>query len=388
MFNSESINRKLSAVFIRTFSKQGLLDTLVSHEMRKYDSLTGVATLAYLMDFGNKVLEKGACIVVLVIGLDNLKYYNDTYGHILADNLLSKFAHKLQVKSNSMKAVVGRLGGDEFVVLKEIKDPIKCISLKEEIYNSLKDELFSIDSSIEPIKVSFSIGEAFKINDKDITIHRLLQKAEDDMRYNKFKSRSGMIDALNNGEIFKNQSGQLLKVLAEKDMYTYLHSQSVAKYAVALAESLNLSEEMVEDIHFAGWLHDIGKIIITSEILRKPSRLDDAEYYIIKQHVNNGLNIINTYDCPGTVKNAILYHHERWDGKGYPNGIPGTETPIEGRILQIVDAFSAMTVKRVYREQLSEKSALDEIIRNSGTQFDPEMARIFVDYIKSKKIAI
>ncbi len=167
-------------------------------------------------------------------------------------------------------------------------------------------------------------------------------------------------------------------------MYTYVHSQYVVQYTVQLAERLELPERTIEDLCIAGWLHDVGKILAPSHILRKSMCLTDDEYEIIKQHVLEGLHILDGLGLHTAVRDAIQYHHERWDGQGYPFQIKGEDTPLEGRILQITDAFSAMTIKRVYRERMSFEDAIAEIKRNSGTQFDPELVEVFLSLFDEK----
>lgn len=171
----------------------------------------------------------------------------------------------------------------------------------------------------------------------------------------------------------------LLHNLAEKDVDTYIHSRFTGQLAAALGAALELSEKAVADLYTAGLLHDLGKLLVPGSILRKEAALTGEEYAIVKQHVDDGIRILSCQNLPPTVVNAIKYHHERWDGKGYPYSLAGRDTPIEGRILQIADAFSAMTTKRVYREPLSPEEALEEVRRNRGTQFDPELADRFIE---------
>lgn len=185
--------------------------------------------------------------------------------------------------------------------------------------------------------------------------------------------------------LFPEQCQMYLQILAEKDIYTYIHSQYTGQLAVAIGTILDLSEKTIKDLYIAGWLHDLGKILVPRQILRKPAALSDAEYKIVKHHVSYGLKILSDLQLPATVKNAIKYHHERWDGKGYPSRTTGENTPLAGRILQIADAFSAMTIKRVYRKPLSKEDALDEIRKNRGSQFDPELADRFIDIIQNQR---
>ena len=178
----------------------------------------------------------------------------------------------------------------------------------------------------------------------------------------------------------------LLKVLEKKDEHTFKHCKNTAHYSKAFAKVLKLSNEEINDLHMGGCLHDIGKIFLPSDILQKPSKLTADEYTLVKKHVLNGLNIAGDYDLPITVINCIKYHHERWDGLGYPFELTGNLVPLEGRILQITDAFSAMTIKRVYRENLSLDDSLAELEKNCGTQFDSELTDIFIRNIKEGKL--
>ena len=379
--NKKQFNYKSMAIL-------DLLQTIVLDRPRIMDSLTGVSTIFHIENIGNKMLKSGS-VTAVVLGIDEFKELNDSYGHLIANNLLIEFGKMLQQKTQGCNGIVGRLGGDEFVILMD-----NCCSSKqgcsttECISNKIIDETYKIDPNIEPIKIRVSVGEATIDKDSGYSIRELLQKAEADMDYNKYKNRANISKNIRFTNVFNNQANYLLKVLAEKDMYTYVHSQYTAKCAVEIAEELGLSNDMIEKIYFAGWAHDIGKIVVTSEILRKPSKLDNGEYNIIKSHVVNGLNIIIPYDFDETVKNAINYHHERWDGKGYPNGVLGEDTPIEGRIMQVADAFSAMTIKRVYRERMSVEGSLEEIEKNSGSQFDPKIAKTFVKLMKKREMAI
>ncbi len=142
---------------------------------------------------------------------------------------------------------------------------------------------------------------------------------------------------------------------------------------------LGMNQEDVEALGVAGWLLDIGKILIPTSILRKPADLLPEEYNIVRGHVLDTLSLIEHLGLPPKVIAAIRSHHERWDGWGYPFHLVGNQTPIEGRILQIADAFSAMTLKRVYRERASIQDAVAEIGRNADSQFDPYIARVFVE---------
>lgn len=183
----------------------------------------------------------------------------------------------------------------------------------------------------------------------------------------------------------KKRINELLLKLKHKDIFTYIHSKYTAQYAVLLARELKMTNKMVEDIYIAGFLHDIGKIQTSDGIMKKPGKLSLDEFNEMKQHVYHGLDIVNSIDISSISKNGILYHHERWDGEGYLHGLKGEEIPLEGRILQIADAFSAMINKRVYRERLKIMDAIEEIKRNSGSQFDPSLSDRFIFAIRRRQ---
>lgn len=191
------------------------------------------------------------------------------------------------------------------------------------------------------------------------------------------------IDTKKNRRIWK-RIWHLLKILEMKDLYTYIHCHSTAQYSVSFAKEIKFSNDKVDDLYLAAWLHDIGKLFLPTDLLQKPTKLTISECKLVKQHVLYGLDIVKIYNFPTIITNCIKYHHERWDGSGYPFRTTGNDTPIEGRILQITDAFSAMTNKRIYRTPLSLSDSLYELEKNSGTQFDPELVDIFINMLKRR----
>ena len=155
-----------------------------------------------------------------------------------------------------------------------------------------------------------------------------------------------------------------------------------------VAKELGYSDEECENLRKAALLHDIGKIGIPDRILNKPERLTDEEYAIMKSHVEKGAEILKSFTLVNHVEEGALYHHERYDGKGYMQGLKGEEIPLNARIIGIADAFDAMTANRVYRKKLDKNYVLGEIRRGSGTQFDPELVDIMLRLIDSGRIDI
>ena len=173
-----------------------------------------------------------------------------------------------------------------------------------------------------------------------------------------------------------------------RDKSTGRHSFRVAEYSVLIAKELGFNEEELENLRKTGLLHDIGKIGVTDSILNKPAKLTDEEYNIMKTHVDIGGEILKEFTLIKNVVDGAKYHHERYDGKGYSEGLKGEEIPLNARIIGIADAFDAMTANRVYRNALSMDYVIEELKRCSGTQFDPGLVEIMLDLIESKKLDV
>ena len=180
----------------------------------------------------------------------------------------------------------------------------------------------------------------------------------------------------------------IASALDAKDPYTHGHSLRVTMYSLKKKKNLNLDDTTLEEIETAGLLHDIGKIGIPQSILCKPGKLTDEEYEVMKSHPAQAEKMLMGIKKLTVVSNWLRCHHERWDGKGYPNGLKGEEIPISGRIIALADTYDAMTSTRSYRQALSHETAMAEIKRCAGTQFDPVLADLFIkcsDEIKAAK---
>jgi putative nucleotidyltransferase with HDIG domain len=164
-----------------------------------------------------------------------------------------------------------------------------------------------------------------------------------------------------------------------RDPYTRGHSARVTALAEAVARRLGWSEERLESLRLGGPLHDIGKLAVSDEVLRKEGRLDDHELAQIREHPKIGAKLLLKVSALREAIPYVLYHHERWDGTGYPSGKAGEEIPVEARVLAVADAFDAMTSDRPYRRALSREQALAEVERCAGTQFDPRIAQVFLE---------
>ncbi len=192
--------------------------------------------------------------------------------------------------------------------------------------------------------------------------------------------------AIENATLYQNLHESYLSIIRAlasalelKDPYTRGHSESVSRYAVALAERLKLSPEEIEIIEVAAILHDIGKIGVQTNILNKPGKLNDEEWKEIKQHPEFSCKILKEVNFPWKIKPLIYAHHERYDGKGYPTGLKGDKIPLGARIIAVADTFAAMTSDRVYRKGLSKELTIEELKRVAGTQLDSELVKVFVE---------
>ena len=173
----------------------------------------------------------------------------------------------------------------------------------------------------------------------------------------------------------------LEKALEERDYETEAHVKRIKKLALKLGKELNLSEETLDEVVLLAALHDIGKIFIADSIILKPTSLTKEEWQAIKRHPEVGYRIAASSAELASIAKGILYHHEWWDGKGYPKGLAGESIPLISRIISIVDAYDAMTNDRPYRKALSTEKAIEELKRCAGTQFDPTLVNKFIEII-------
>jgi HD-GYP domain-containing protein (c-di-GMP phosphodiesterase class II) len=224
---------------------------------------------------------------------------------------------------------------------------------------------------IANIDLSISIGYETK-NSSEQRISEIVANAENYMYRHKLYERASMrsktIDVIMN-------------TLYEKSNRELLHSKRVSGICTAIASKMNFSKEEIGEIQVAGLVHDIGKIGIDENILNKAGKLTDDEWKEMKKHPEIGWRILSTANEFSEIATYVFHHHEKWDGSGYPNGIKGKEIPIEARIIQVADSYDAMTGDRSYRKPFSKEEAIEELLRCSGAQFDPDIIEVFVNQV-------
>jgi HD-GYP domain-containing protein (c-di-GMP phosphodiesterase class II) len=191
--------------------------------------------------------------------------------------------------------------------------------------------------------------------------------------------------SLENQEKFKDIVRIVMNALKEKDAYTQGHSIRVIEYAVKIGMELNLNPQELKDLEISAVLHDIGKLSIPDRILKKPGRLTKEEFSIMQTHSTNGEKLLDGINNLEKYKKYIRAHHERFDGMGYPDGLKEEEIPLISRIIFVADTFDAMTSDRPYRNGLPIETAVEELIRCSGTQFDPKVVQAFLNVITKER---
>lgn len=387
-----------------------VIENAKMYEEAKYQAITDGLTKLYNHRYFHEVLgrmiheRKHKVFSVAMIDVDLFKLYNDLYGHSAGDKALARIAEVIR-QSTRPEDIIARYGGEEFAVIFPDIEGYDSLRAIEAIRKAVENSLFHGNDSNEFLTISVGVANY----PKDCkTAEELLECADGAMYTAK---RSGRNQSVlyskkdehysvygNRPETEKMQSSirssyfsaiyALAATIDAKDHYTYGHSENVSAYAVALAEAAGFDEGKIDIVKNAGLLHDIGKVGIPESILTKADKLSKEEYDIMKRHVDISISIIK--HVPGLIKviPAIMGHHERYDGKGYPRGIVGENIPIEARCLCIVDAFDAMTTDRPYRKALSVDQALYELKLCSGTQFDPQLVDTFVRLFEEGKIEV
>lgn len=234
--------------------------------------------------------------------------------------------------------------------------------------HSIGDELLKKVGSID---LSVSFGYETK-NKEEEMIQDILKKAEDQMYKKKLYESPSM-----RGKTI----GAIIRTLHEKNKREEQHSYRVSELCEKMGEALGLTEGEVKEMKNVGLLHDVGKIAIDENILNKPGKLTTDEWEQITRHPEIGYRILSTVNDMSEMAEYVLAHHERWDGSGYPKGLKAKEIPLQSRIIAVVDAYDAMTSERSYRSALPKETAINELKKSAGIQFDPELVKIFVEKV-------
>ena len=354
--------------FIDITERKKIEDNLIY--ISNHDQLTGLYNRTYFEEVIKRLdVKQNLPLSIIMIDTNGLKIINDSFGHRMGDELLKKTASAILQVCRAEDISI-RYGGDEFIIVLPNTDDAETLR----IANTIK-ELVSKEN-IANINLSISYGYATKHSTHE-SIMEMLANAENHMYSHKLTERSSMRSKTI--EIIMN-------TLFEKSPRDSQHSMRVSKICEAIAVALKFEKQEVDQMRIAGLVHDIGKIGIDEKILNKSGKLDIDERKEMERHPEAGWRILSSSNEFAKLAKYILHHHERWDGNGFPNKLTGENIPIESRIITIADAYDAITSERSYKAAMSHEDAVEEILRCSGTQFDPSIVDVFVAMSASKNI--
>jgi diguanylate cyclase (GGDEF)-like protein len=329
--------------------------------------------------------ESGASLALCLVDFDDLKSVNDRFGHPVGDLVLGQVASRLRQGGESF-----RLGGDEFAVLLPGQDERQATA----VARSIVERVAALHvEGVGEVTVSAGVAtypthgtgrdELIRLADSAL----YWAKKDGKNRVRAYAAESILRVNLEQVADTPDRAAQyraaesLAKAVDDRDAYTGSHSQRVGDYSARIARRLGADEPAIELTRLAGNLHDLGKLAIPEDVLRKATTLSEAERLMLERHPQIGFRMLESLGVR-PVAEWVLHHHERWDGDGYPNKLAGDQIPLGARIIFVADAFDAMTSDRAYRRAITERDALAELERCSGTQFDPAVVKALTDELR------
>jgi diguanylate cyclase (GGDEF)-like protein/putative nucleotidyltransferase with HDIG domain len=318
------------------------------------------------------------------VDIDDFKKINDRFGHPSGDRVLSQVAGRLRQGGEAF-----RLGGDEFALLLVAHDEVAALAAA----NSVVERIAGVDfDHIGNVTVSAGLATfPLQGHGRDELIRLADSALYWAKEHGKNRVRVYRPEVVELAELKRLAAGpdkaaryraaaSLAKAVDARDTYTGSHSERVSELAARVAKRVGLDPEHVELTRLAGSLHDLGKLAIPEEILRKPGALTDSERLVLERHPQIGFRMLDSLGVD-PVADLVLHHHERWDGAGYPDRLRGEAIPLGARIIFVTDAYDAMTSDRIYRPRRSPDAALAELRRCAGTQFDPGIVAAFTEEV-------
>ena len=334
-----------------------------------HDYMTGLYNRKYFEEYKERLDQEGTIPLSVLVGdINGVRLINDAFGLAEGDRLIIEVA-KIMQGCCRKGDLIARTGGDEFTILMPDTDQDKAVEMMEIIKDVCEQTSQKAFGSGQYINLS--VGYATKTS-KDENLTAVQKDAEDYMNKRKLLERNSYHNAI---------LSSIMATMYENSHETEEHAQRLALLCKKIGEKLQFSQKNMDELQLFSMLHDIGKIGIDDGILNKPGPLTAEEWAIMKTHPEIGYRIAMSSPELVTIAEYILTHHERWDGKGYPQGLKGEEIPLLSRILAVSDSYDAMTQDRVYRTAISREEAAEEIENNAGTQFDPDIVKIFLEQV-------
>lgn len=415
---TEKEKRSLNAddlAFLDSVSSIGSIAVKNSHLYEKVymeariDELTGLLNRKYFYETLEEEVEKNKnlSLSLLMVSIDDFKLYNQLYGTEEGDKALKHVAAVLQACVGE-NGYVARYNGKEFAVILPQFDILAAKNMANnirmqimEINKQNRGQMYrqkALTASVGICAIPYAASNMKQLMDNaDMALYQAKHTGKNKvMIYSIGEVEDGRSAQMDHGTgyregIYSEYASTIYALTAAidtKDHYTFNHSKNVAEYATKLAKAYGLNQESVSIIQEAALLHDIGKIGIPENILNKPGRLEAEEYEVMKEHVENSIGIIRHLPSLDYVIPAVIGHHERWDGRGYPRRIAGEDIPLSARILCIADSFDAMVSRRSYKDAYDTERALSIVRNEAGRQFDPQLAELFVTLVENGTITV
>lgn len=355
------------------------------------DGLTNLYNHKYFHDKLKELINAGEKIIsVIMLDVDNLFYYNEILGYPAGDDILKNVAI-LITRHTPKGSIIARYGDDEFGVILPGYSINEATIITQDIQKAVEINDFPFYHKMPGKKITIAAGIAAypsPASSKDELIKLANQELYNTKNFSQKKIGqyvsilSNLQKDINGYEEELIRFAKLILVMVNaKDKYTYFHTQQVLKFSGALGKALNLSPQELNQLTLGALLHDIGKLELDKQILNKAEPLTDAEWQMIQQHPVWGAQMLSPLNELNKVDLLVRHHHERYDGKGYPDNLSGNDIPLGARIIAVADSFDAMTTHRPYRKAKTIPEALLELEKHSGTQFDPEIVKAFREII-------
>ena len=369
IYNENGFVEALEGIII-DITEQKLREAKIRY-MSDHDFLTGLYNRNYFEEEKARLDKQEASLPlsIIVVNINGVRLINNAFGHTKGDAVIKEAATVLQ-RCCRKQDLLARTGGDEFSLLMPNTSYEEAYQVIEDINNHLGVSN-SETNKIHDFEISLAVGFSTK-NTLTENINETIKEAENYMYNRKLLNRRSSHSSI---------LSSIVAAMFARSQETEEHAQRIAGLAIKIGKKLELPQQVLDQLLLFSMLHDIGKVGIDDRILNKPGSLTADEWIIMKKHTEIGYRIAMASPELETIAEYILTHHEKWDGTGYPKGLKGEEIPLLSRILALADAYDAMTEKRIYRKTLTREEAIEEIKINAGTQFDPAIARIFIEMI-------